>query len=185
MNAIPSAARNFQAFVNPTSVEILPAAEEHLPALAALAGVIWRQHYPGILSAAQIEYMLAGMYDVDRLRDQMRSQGVRFFRLLADGTFAGFASLGPGAAPDEWKLHKCYLLPAMHGRGYGSLLLQHCEREAARGGARRLTLTVNKGNPKAIRAYLRNGFREVKPVVTDIGGGFVMDDFVMTKELGA
>jgi RimJ/RimL family protein N-acetyltransferase len=48
---------------------------------------------------------------------------------------------------------------------------------------RRLILSVNKRNTKAITAYKRNGFAIVESVVTDIGGGFVMDDYVMDKEL--
>jgi hypothetical protein len=44
-------------------------------------------------------------------------------------------------------------------------------------------LTVNKRNAKAMAAYQRNGFTLTESVVVDIGGGFVMDDYVMTKEL--
>ena len=154
-----------------------------MPALAELAGVIWRQHYPGIISSAQIDYMLARMYALDVLKEEIRAKGIRFVRLLVDNELAGFASLGPGLAQGEMQLHKCYLLPKLHGRGYGSLLLRHCEREAVRVGARRLVLTVNKHNVNAIAAYQRNGFKKLDAVVVDIGGGFVMDDFVMAKEL--
>jgi len=42
---------------------------------------------------------------------------------------------------------------------------------------------VNKRNAKAIAAYQRNGFVIADSVVTDIGHGFVMDDFIMTKKL--
>jgi ribosomal protein S18 acetylase RimI-like enzyme len=61
--------------------------------------------------------------------------------------------------------------------------LRHCEREAGRLGADRLMLTVNKRNSKAIAAYQRNGFAIMDSVVVDIGGGFVMDDYVMEKEM--
>ena len=81
------------------------------------------------------------------------------------------------------KLHKLYLLPELHGRGHGSRLLQHCEAEARRLGARRLLLAVNKRNPKAVAAYQRNGFTVAEAVVTDFGSGFVMDDFIMAKDL--
>lgn len=162
--------------------EILPATGADLPALAELAGVIWRQHYPGIISPAQIDYMLGKMYALDVLRHEMRGRGIQFYRLLADGRFVGFASIGP-VGEGVVKLHKCYLLPELHGRGLGSRLLQHCETEARRLGARRLMLAVNKRNTKAIAAYQRNGFTVAESVVTDFGDGFVMDDFIMAKEL--
>ena len=84
--------------------------------------------------------------------------------------------------PGVTKLHKLYLLLELHGRGWGSRLLQHCEREIRTAGARRLILAVNKRNTKAIAAYQRNGFVIAESVVTDIGGGFVMDDFIMAKK---
>jgi diamine N-acetyltransferase len=169
----------------PSQAEIHPVGEEHLPALAELAGVIWRRHYPGIISHEQIDYMLGKMYSLETLRAEMRSQGILFYRLIADGRMAGFASIGPLEAPGVWKLHKIYLLPKLHGCGLGSRLLQHCEAEARRLGARRFQLAVNKRNLRPIAAYKRNGFSAVESVVTDFGDGFVMDDFIMAKELKA
>jgi RimJ/RimL family protein N-acetyltransferase len=40
---------------------------------------------------------------------------------------------------------------------------------------------VNKRNEPAIAAYLKAGFRIEKEAVFDIGGGFVMDDFLMVR----
>lgn len=162
---------------------IIPATGEHLPSIAALAAVIWRACYPGIITMEQIDYMLARMYAPGALRDEIRSQGIHYDCLIVDGKMAGFASHGPASKPGEMKLHKLYLLPELHGRGLGSRLLRHVEREVRRVGARRLILAVNKRNAKAIAAYQRNGFVVADSVVTDIGGGFVMDDFIMAKEL--
>ncbi len=165
------------------TANIIPVAEADLPEVAALAGVIWRACYPGIISSAQIEFMLARMYAPDTLRREVREEEIHFYRLLAGGRGGGFASIGPTATAGVMKLHKLYLLPELHGRGLGSRLLSHCEAAAQRLGARRLILAVNKGNARAIAAYQRNGYAVAESVVTDIGGGFVMDDFIMAKEL--
>lgn len=186
----------------PNRVIIAQADETDLPAISELAGVIWRACYPDIISSEQIEYMLARMYARDTMHDEIQSQGIRYDRLLAGGKLVGFASYGPteagtprcgvlGGHPQgsvqravpAFKLHKLYLLPELHGRGLGSLLLKHCEAEARRLGARRLILSVNKRNAKAIAAYQRNGFVIAESVVTDIDGGFVMDDYIMAKDL--
>jgi len=192
----------------PIQMEIVPAAEADLPAISELAGVIWRACYPGIIRPAQIDYMLARMYAVEVMGDEIRSQGIRYDLLSVDGKPAGFAAYGPTdlaalfsnelstvvgtprrgvrtalPAVPTFKLHKLYLKAELHGRGLGSRLLQHVEHEVRRLGARRLILSVNKRNAKAIAAYQRNGFAVVESVVTDIGNGFVMDDYVLAKDL--
>src|SRR5208283_4217744 len=133
-------------FVNRTlqnNTQIIRAQEEHLHAISELAGVIWRACYPGIITHAQIDYMLARMYSLDVLRDEIRSQGIRYDLLLVDGKPAGFASYGPTSGPGVIKLHKLYLLLELQGRGLGSLLLQHVECEVLAGAGRRLILSVN------------------------------------------
>lgn len=166
-------------------MEIVSLCEEDLPILAELAGIIWRAYYPGIISNEQIEYMLGKMYSLDVLRDEIRTQDIWFHGLQIEDRLVGFASLGPTEAVGQMKLHKLYLLPELHGRGLGARLLNHCECEARQSGAKRLILAVNKRNSKAIRIYQRNGFVVAESIVTDIGGGFVMDDFIMAKELGS
>jgi len=165
-----------------TAPQILPAAESDLPAIIELAGVIWRAHYPGIISTGQIEYMLAKMYSLETLRQEICLRAIRYERLFVGQELAGFAAYGPTEEPKVFKLYKLYLHPDWHGRGLGSLLLSHCEHEVRTLGADRLLLTVNKRNPKAIAAYERNGFAIKESVVMDIGRGFVMDDYVMAKE---
>ena len=46
-----------------------------------------------------------------------------------------------------------------------------------------LALNVNKHNTGAIKAYRRNGFIIRRSTYTDIGEGFYMDDFLMSKTL--
>ena len=65
-------------------VEILPASEKDLAAIAELAGVIWRACYPGIITHAQIDFMLARMYAPDAVREEIQSQGICYERLLAE-----------------------------------------------------------------------------------------------------
>ena len=50
------------------------------------------------------------------------------------------------------------------------------------GGRRSSCPPLNRRNERAIGAYRRAGFREVRAQVTDIGGGYVMDDYVMELE---
>jgi ribosomal protein S18 acetylase RimI-like enzyme len=161
---------------------VVPAAEQDLPAVAALAQRIWRECYPGIITVEQIEYMLAMMYSLDVLREELHG-AIRYERLLTGEEFVGFAAYGPTDQRAEFKLHKFYLLREWHGSGLAGLLLEQCEHRLRQVGARRLVLNVNKGNARAIAFYRKHGFDIAESVVVDIGRGFVMDDYVMGKEL--
>jgi ribosomal protein S18 acetylase RimI-like enzyme len=44
-------------------------------------------------------------------------------------------------------------------------------------------LTVNRYNDATIAVYEKKGFRTVRTQVADIGNGFVMDDYIMEKEI--
>jgi GNAT superfamily N-acetyltransferase len=79
-------------------------------------------------------------------------------------------------------ISKLYILAAHRKSGAGRQALELLERMARERGATHRWLTVNKGNP-SVRAYERLGFKIVDAMVVDIGGGYVMDDYKMEKDL--
>jgi diamine N-acetyltransferase len=163
-------------------LKIVPAGPEHLEEIARLADLVWRAHYPEIIGMAQTDFMLKRMYDLDVLRAEMK-RGICYDRLFDAGELRAFAGYGPHNGSAEMKLHKLYVHPESQRKGYGSRLIQHVEAKARLGGFKVLILAVNKGNKRAIAAYRKNGFGIRESVVCDIGGGFVMDDFIMAKLL--
>jgi ribosomal protein S18 acetylase RimI-like enzyme len=167
------------------TVCILPLREEDIPDLVRLARDIWYRHYPGIIPVEQIEYMLAQRYGPALIRAQIAGGEAWWDKLLLDGRLIGFCACERGKAPDELKIDKVYVHYDLRGRGYGSLLIEHVQRRARTLGCRRLFLQVNKNNRSAIEAYLKNGFSVAESATFDIGGGFVMDDYVMVKEIRA
>jgi diamine N-acetyltransferase len=167
----------------PPDTTVVEATTEDMPSIAALASVVWRAHYPGIIPRAQIEYMLVRMYSLSTMRMEVSDQGVHYERLLIRDELVGFAAYGPTEAVGLFKLHKLYLHPDHQRRGLGRRLLIHCLSRARVLGASRMTLQVNKQNGSAVEIYRRSGFRIVEEAVVDIGGGFVMDDFIMVKDL--
>ena len=147
--------------------------------LQALAREIWRAHFPGIISVEQIEYMLDRMYATEVIDEEMRA-GTRW-ELIREGVEAvGFLSYSHVPETALVKLHKLYLRLDRHGRGLGRASLGHVMEIAAALGAREVSLHVNKKNLKAIRVYQRVGFTIVESVTSDIGAGFVTDDYRMT-----
>ncbi len=73
-------------------------------------------------------------------------------------------------------------MPDIQGKNVGSSLLSFIEKEATKELQQAIFLNVNKMNT-AIGFYKRHGFSITKEVIIDIGNGFVMDDFIMQKEL--
>jgi ribosomal protein S18 acetylase RimI-like enzyme len=61
------------------------------------------------------------------------------------------------------------------------MMLGHVEEEARRRGLPKVVLGVNRLNAKALRAYQRNGYSIREELKTEIGGGFVMDDYILEK----
>jgi ribosomal protein S18 acetylase RimI-like enzyme len=165
------------------SLEIRALEPHEAEAVGRLAREIWLAHYAAIISGEQIEYMLAQRYRPDVIRAELATGEVFWDVLRAGGAMAGFSSYFPSGNPGEMKLDKLYVRPSCQRRGYGGLLIVRAAQVARERGCTRLVLQVNKRNAAAIAAYRKHGFRVVDSVVKDIGGGFVMDDYIMALEL--
>ena len=165
--------------------------------LARLAEAIWRSHYTRIIGSAQIDYMLAERYTPERLRQYLNADD-RWLMLLRIDSPTGTRAVGycsyalaenpgemkrPEIKPREMKLEQLYLLPELHGQGLGKLMLRHVEEQSSARGRSTLMLQTNKRNDIAIAFYRKAGFTVREEAVFDIGGGFVMDDYVMEKVL--
>jgi len=152
-------------------------------AISALAREIWHPHYAAIISKAQIEYMLAQRYEPEVIRAELACGDAWWDKLLVNGRMIGFASYFLTDTPGEMKLDKLYVHHDHQRQGYGGMLLDRVMGIARAHGCATLMLAVNKHNQTAIAAYLKYGFRIAESVVKDIGGGFVMDDYIMVKDV--
>jgi GNAT superfamily N-acetyltransferase len=166
------------------SLVIRPVGVDEIPALRALAERIWRVSYAVMLTPAQIDYMLAWMYAPETIAREM-AEGVIWESAWLGAELVGFHSCAPERASRRLKLNKLYLLPEYQGRGLGQQLLARVHQLAAQAGVRQVWLQVNKQNARAIGAYRRAGYAVERSAVFDIGGGFVMDDFIMTRDVEA
>ena len=63
-------------------------------------------------------------------------------------------------------------------------MIERVETHGRKLGALRVVLTVNRRNTGSIAFYERRGYVIRESAVFDIGGGYVMDDYVMEKQLG-
>jgi len=155
-----------------------------IDAVAALAHEVWNQHFPPIIGQEQVDYMLDKFQSVPAITRQIREGGYEYYLIVDEDERAGYLAL---VADDEdggsLQLSKLYLKQSCRGRGLGRTVLAWIEEECVPRGVRELWLTINKENADSIAFYQRVGFAITGPIVTDIGGGFAMDDYRMVKSV--
>ncbi|TWF38994.1 N-acetylglutamate synthase-like GNAT family acetyltransferase [Chitinophaga polysaccharea] len=162
--------------------QITSATVNDIPVIQDLTNRIWRPTYQSILSPEQIEYMLEMMYSTAALEKQINALQHQFIILLDDNYPIGFASYSATDTPGIFKLHKIYLDLNYQGKGVGKMLLSTVADQVKARGASILELDVNRFN-KAKIFYEKQGFSVYKEKNTDIGKGYLMEDYVMRKPL--
>lgn len=164
-------------------LEIRALSESEVLQLTLLAREIWHAHYPGIISVAQIEYMLNERYAETVIHDELKRHDLWWDVLLLNDKLTGYTSYFVTEVPETIKIDKLYLHPSAQRLGYARLLIDHVTSRMASQGCKRLTLAVNRHNKSAIAAYLKHGFVIAETSLKTIGGGFLMDDYIMVKSV--
>lgn len=154
--------------------------EQDIVALSPLLETIWREVFPPIIGSAQTEYMLRHYQSPEDIMHEITG-GARYFLIEMNRQPIGYVAYE--IRVDYLFISKIYLLGSERGKGISSELFDWLENQALTGGKNRLHLHVNRENSQAIAVYQHKGFSIVQSVVSDIGGGFVMDDFYMEKLL--
>ncbi|HIE10455.1 MAG TPA: GNAT family N-acetyltransferase [Kiritimatiellae bacterium] len=155
-------------------------AVDQMRTVARLARQIWNDHYPEIIGQAQVDYMLRKFQSEAAIAEEMAA-GSRYFLIELGGEAVGYFAFRPEPAGGRMFLSKLYVRKEHRRRGLARGALEVVEQECRRGGFSRVRLAVNKRNHAAIAAYQRLGFRTSQGRMADIGGGFVMDDWIMEK----
>lgn len=149
--------------------------------LANLANQIWHEYWPCILSSEQIDYMVDKFQSKSAIISQIKNENYIYFYILFDEQKAGY--FGLSKKEDYLFLSKLYLKNNFRGVGLGYKSFEFIKDFARKLGCGKITLTVNKNNKNTINAYIRWGLKIVDSVVSDIGFGFVMDDYIMEYDL--
>ena len=151
--------------------------EEDLRTLASLADIVWHEFFPCILSIEQIDYMVDKFQSFHAMKEQVEN-GYEYY-IINDGENVGY--IGFKKEPDKLFISKIYLLSQGRGKGYMKEIFAFFNEQVKTNMLQGMYLTVNKYNEHAIDVYKHYGFEIVDSVVTDIGKGFVMDDYIMYK----
>lgn len=155
--------------------------EKHMiEVVAALAAEIWTEHYTPIIGSKQVEYMLDLFQSRSAISKQIDGNSLYFLIKDAD-QYVGYFVIEPKGS--VLFLSKFYVKSSQRGKGHGKGAMGFIEELAIKKGLIKIALTVNKNNISAIDIYHKLGFINTGPIITDIGNGFMMDDFILEKEL--
>lgn len=153
---------------------------EGINVVSLLAHEIFREHFTPLIGVRQVEYMLQKFQRPDTLFCQMQ-EGYSYTLVYQGKEAIGYFSLLP--YPDTMFLSKFYLRREFRGQGIGRLMMEEIFRRSK--DKQMVYLHVNKQNTGSIAAYEKMGFSIVGSPVTEIGGGFVMDDYRMERPVSS
>lgn len=162
---------------------ITVATKEQLPIVRDLAYKIWPSAYGDILSKIQLDFMLDTFYSIESLEMQMLEKNQVFMLIQEDDVYLGYCAYELNIDnSNKTKLHKIYVLPETQGKGVGNRLLKEVEDITKKAGNSHLMLNVNRFN-KAQEFYKYKGFVITEEVNIEIGNGYLMEDYLMEKNL--
>ncbi len=156
---------------------------EQVKNLAAIADEIWHEWFPSILSAEQIDYMVEKFQSEKAMTEQMKNDGYEYYYIHRNGEHIGYTAIKNDGK--RLFLSKLYIKKEFRGKGYASAAFRIIKDIASERSLRSIWLTVNKYNANSIAVYEKLGFRRIGEGVTDIGNGYVMDDFFYQYDINS
>ena len=153
---------------------------KHFKIIEKLAHTIWHEHYITIISLEQIEYMLEKYNSVKSI-EKRAQEGVLFFYMTFDDVPVGYIAIEKET--DYIYISKLYVLKSYRGKKTAKTAMLFAESMAYKEQIPTMKLHVNKYNSNSILVYEKMGYVNTESMITDIGKGFVMDDYLMVKKL--
>ena len=149
--------------------------------IADLAKVIWNEHFTPIIGKDQVDYMVEKFQSYPALKEQI-SEGYEYYQIFSGGECCGYTGIHPGE-DNRLFLSKLYLKKESRGHhlatGAFSFLKEICRER----GYSAIWLTCNKHNDNSLGVYRHFGFEIIDTQEADIGGGFIMDDYIMEYKI--
>lgn len=141
-----------------------------------LASVTWKHHYIPIIGNQQVVYMLKNFQSSEAIEKQI-TDGRKYYLIEQEELAIGYLAFDINE--NHLFLSKLYILSFQQGKGLGKAAIEFLKLKLKECNLDKIALQVNKNNKNTITFYEKQSFKKVKPIVVDIGNGFVMDDYWM------
>ena len=167
--------------------------DDDIKKLANLAKEIWYEYWPILLKSAQIQYMVEKFQSYFAIKCQIWNEGYIYKIISMDGENVGYygVSLKDKKVWQSFEenidkylfLSKLYIKVGYRAKSLGRQAFLDIKNIAHAQKLDYIYLTVNKHNVNAIKVYEKWGFHIVEEAITNIGHGFVMDDYIMQYKI--
>ncbi len=151
--------------------------DEQIQRITDLAEVIWNEHFTPIIGKKQVDYMVDKFQSYHALKEQL-SDGYTYYQIFDSGEFCGYTGIHPGE-DNRLFLSKLYIKKDCRGRHLATRTFEFLKELCQENGYSAIWLTCNKYNENSLGVYRHLGFETIDTQEADIGGGFIMDDYIM------
>lgn len=159
----------------------VPAAtDKAITEISELAEVIWHEHFTPIIGESQVNYMVDKFQSFPALKEQI-ADGYEYFQIYHDGVFSGYT--GIHEENGELFLSKLYLSKESRGQGLATKAFEFLKNLCHERGLNKIWLTCNKYNTHTLDVYHHLGLTTTRSQIADIGGGYIMDDYILEYEV--
>ncbi|HEV3414030.1 MAG TPA: GNAT family N-acetyltransferase [Puia sp.] len=152
---------------------------EHFQSMEAFGRWVVPETYAPYFPREWADYLVDAGHTVIALEGQA-AEGYRHYRVEVDGVLAGYFALHE-RADGRMVLTHLYLRPDLRGRGLGREVMEFVDREAVAVGVPAVELVVLRKNAAAVKFYKRHGYEIEREILTPIGPGAELEDYLMTK----
>ena len=147
---------------------------------AEFAQNVFIDYYTDLIGIKQSVYMAEKFLSQDVIR-KLIDEGAVFTLVKEGDQILGFYECQK--EENRMFLSKLYVDKHYRGKGIGRFMFDDLLNYTRDNNLSRIYLTVNKGNTPSFNIYRHLGFEVIDAVETDIGQGYIMDDYIMQLEI--
>jgi diamine N-acetyltransferase len=151
---------------------------EQYAVIEALARRIVPDFYAPYFERETAEYLVESAHTAEAL-EALAGRGYRHYLIESGEAAVGYFSLLEEGA--MMLLSHFYLLEEYRGRGLGQEAMDFIHLEAETIGVQKIELFVLRRNKGAVGLYQKNGYIFAAEVMTRLGNGALLKDYLMRK----
>lgn len=159
----------------PGGISIRRAGAGDVHILSQMGRLTFTQSYASIIPAEELASYTSQAFSLEQVRAELGAEEITYLLALARMEPCGYSKLAPSPpppvidGPKPVELTRLYILPEWAAKGIGTMLIKEALDTALEQNYGSCWLRVWTGNERAIRFYLRWGFREIGKEPYNVG----------------